>query len=177
MLLSERPVLTAPQLVPLEKRIVPPSPTAYTPTADDPAPRSVRVVPLPTAVQRSTPLSTGSFVSTKTSKAKLVTVFGTVNRHSLEVDVAPDASTPPYCQKGCTDPVNVPMPSAFATVTVPDPAVVVGPEETNTLMPPASAVVPSVVAMGWAVRSCTVTLVVNACVTASYAVPLDASWT
>ena len=85
-------------------------------------------------------------MSTKTSKAKLVTVFGTVNRHSLEVDVAPDASTPPYCQKGCTDPVNVPMPSAFATVTVPDPAVVVGPEETNTLMPPASAVVPSVVA-------------------------------
>ena len=60
---------------------------------------------------------------------------------------------------------------------VPNPLVAVGPECTNTLMPPASGVVPSVVAMGCAVRFCTVTFVVNACVPELYAVALDVSVT
>jgi len=51
--------------------------------------------------------------------------------------------------------VNVPDPSAFATVTVPLPDVTVGPEWKNTFTP--CTVAPSLVPSGSAVRFCTVT--------------------
>ena len=53
-------------------------------------------------------------------------------------------------------PVNVPVPVAFATVTEPLPAVTLGPEWKITRTPAPSAVAPSVVAIGWGMRFCTV---------------------
>src|SRR5207302_7612795 len=100
---------------------------------------------------------------TYTVNANTVTVGGTVNCQVLDAVTAPAPSTAPllYLKKGWPVPVNVPVPSGFATVTVPVPPVTLGPLLKNTLTPPVSAVVPSAVFIGTAKRLVRVTFDVN----------------
>ena len=153
--------------------------------------RVTLVVPLPPGTivsadgERDNPSATigdtssGSLVVTKTSNVNVVTVVGTVNCHVLAEVVEPDASTVPlqYRKYSWFAWVNVPVPSRFATLTVPVPPVTVGPELKNTLIPPASGVVPSTVFIGCATRFSTVTLDANVAVPGLYCVPLDANRT
>ena len=152
--------VTAPvKLVRVRRTVVVPLPPGAIESAD-----GVRDSPRATIAD----VSSGSLVVTKTWKSNVVTVVGTVNCQVLAEVVAPDGSTAPfeYRKYAWFDPVNVPVPSAFATLTVPVPPVTVGPEWKNTLMPPASGVVPSAVFIDCAMRFSTVTSDVNAWVPA-----------
>src|SRR5207245_10347100 len=98
-------------------------------------------------VPRSTSgwIASGSRDCTKTWKANVDTVVDTSNCHVFgEVD-PPDDSTAPllYKKNGWLVPVNKSTPSGFATSTIPDPPVTVGPEWKNTLIPSPSGAVPS----------------------------------
>src|SRR6266487_3436343 len=108
---------------------------------------------------RRTLESAGSLVVTKTWNENAVTPGESVNCHGLGELVAPVSRTTPLLwRKNCSLlPKKSPVPSAFATSTVPKPPVTCGAVWKNTLTPPVSAVVPSAVFIGCAVRFFTVT--------------------
>src|SRR5439155_25767810 len=105
--------------------------------------------------QRNTVCSCGDAASTNTWKANVTTVAGTFHCHVFGADTCAVCRIWLYRKYGWLDPRNVPVPSAFATVTVPVPDATVGPEKKNTFTP--LIVLPSAVPSGRAVRFCTVT--------------------
>src|SRR5262245_26290518 len=94
-------------------------------------------------IHESTPPSSGSFADTYTEKTKLVTVPVSTHCQVLSAELAPGARLPKYWKYGWDGAVNVAVPDAFATATVPEPAVGVGPVKKKTRMLSAAGVAPS----------------------------------